>query len=185
MKKSMVCLLIACIALLPLCGAFATGSDLSAWDGDVYTNASSGIIFTLPEGWINHPEGLPSNPLFDVLVADQDGASAIAIGLLDMNTMMQMVPMGAYGQFLEGGVQALGESAMLEMIASMFAAAGTSAPPETKSVMVGENPYMMITFEENGLMQSILLRMMDTQLSILFFTSSNHMEPDRFLLFFS
>lgn len=182
-----IALLLAILCLLP---TFCVGAESDGiWDGNRYTNQVSGVHFTLPENWVKNPEGALPNSFFDVIVSDQTGENAIAIGLIDLSALVQMMSPGAIGPYagLLDQIDSIDEEAILGFLTSMVTSGQFGEKSEAKMVSVGDSEYLMISIlqEDESLMQSILIRSAGKWTSFILFSSSDQTESEWFLAHFS
>jgi hypothetical protein len=190
-RKFAICWLILSLCLFP---AFCIGEagPEGVWDGTRYVNSQSDIEFMLPENWLMDPEGLLPNPFFDVLASDQAGANAIAIGLIDLSELVKLIPLDALGPY--AGLldhidwTQIDGTTIMNMMASAFASGvlGEDSGVQAMSVDVGENEYMMISIDlyDGALLESMLIRPVGRQMSVILLSSSDQTEAEWFLSHF-
>lgn len=188
--KRTICSLLAGIFLLLAHASLADNNAQGTWADTVYKDPSTGITFTLPEGWIHDDEMLSPGPMMDVIVSDESGANAIAIACMDSSTIVQLIPsdiLGPYGKLIENSMQMLSERMILELFTSAITGNDANAKTQIEEVMVGNATYVMLRSDMNGsaLLQCILLRIEGAKLSVLMFSSSSGMETEQFLAWFS
>ena len=187
-KRCLVLLMI--LILLPSLCAAETNPD--GWNGERYVNQQSGVIFTMPENWLYDPLGLLPNPFFDVLASDQTGANAIAIGFIDLQELVKLIPADALGPYAgllnQIDWSNIDAKVLMNMMASMFTSGsfGADVGITPTSILMGEMEYTLIAIDlyDGALLEYLLLQPAGKQMSVIMFSSSDHTEAEWFLSHF-